>query len=63
VEPDSALPAAFLLVVKLTEVGDDTLSRAGLGANAFDESVVDVRLAVLGSPIASQEHRGLPAHR
>jgi len=63
VEPDGALPVAFLIVVKLSEVGDDALSRPGLGANAFNESVVDVRLAVLGSAIASQEHSGLPAHR
>ena len=62
-EPDGALPATFLIVVKLSEVGDDALSRTGLGANAFNQIVVDVRLAVLGSPIASQEHSGLPAHK
>ncbi len=63
VEPDRALPVAFLLVVELTEVGDDALSRTRLGANAFDQSVVEVRLAVLGSAIASQEHSGLLAHQ
>lgn len=62
-EPDGALPATFLLVVEFTEVGDDALSRTGPSANAFDECVIDVSLAVLGSPIASQEHGGLPAHR
>src|SRR5262249_21334558 len=63
VKADGPLPASFLLVVQLTQVGDDALSRAGLSANAFDEGVVDVRLAVFCSPMASQEHHGLPVHR
>ncbi len=37
-----------------------TRSRTGLGTDAFNQSVVDVRLAVLGSAMASQEHSGLP---
>ena len=60
VKHDGALPATFLVVVELTEMGDDPLSRPGLGADAFDESVVGVRLAVLGAVIASQEHDRLP---
>jgi hypothetical protein len=53
VELDCALPASLLIVVELPEVGDDALSWAGFGAKALDESIVEVRLAVLGSPIAS----------
>ena len=60
VEPDGALPAKFLVVVELSQVSDDALSRSGLGANALDDGVVGVRLAVLGSPMASQEHGSLP---
>ena len=47
VEHDGALPTAFLVVVELAEMGDDALSRSGLGANAFDHGVVGMRLAVL----------------
>jgi hypothetical protein len=61
VKPDSALPAAFLLMVEFTEVSDDVLPRTSLGSNAFNQGVVDMRLAVLGSPITSQKHCGLPA--
>jgi hypothetical protein len=53
VELDCALPAPLLVVVRLSEVGNDALTRTGFGAIALDESVVEVRLAVLGSPIAS----------
>ena len=37
VKPDGALPATFLVVVELAEVGDDALSRTGLGADAFHQ--------------------------
>ena len=61
VESNRLLPAAFLIVVELTEVCDDALPWAGLGANALDEGVVGVDLAGFGAQIASQEHGGLPA--
>ena len=35
VEPDGALPAKFLVVVELTEVSDDALSRTGLRCERF----------------------------
>jgi hypothetical protein len=63
VEPDSALPSEFLIVVELSKMSDNSLSRSGLGTNAFDDGVVGVRLAVLGSLMASQEHSSLPARR
>ena len=63
VELDCALPASLLIVVELPEVGNDALSRTGIGTKALDEGVVEVSLAAFGSPIASQEHGGLHAHR
>jgi hypothetical protein len=63
VELDCALPASLLIVVELPEVGDDALSRTGVGAKALHEGVVEVSLAVFGSPIASKEHGGLRVHR
>jgi hypothetical protein len=56
VKHDGALPTPFLVVVELTEIGDHTLSRPGLGADALHQSVIRMRLAVLGAVIASQEH-------
>ena len=53
VKHDGALPAAFLVVVEFAQVGDDPLSWPGLGANAFHQGVVGVRLAVFGAAIAS----------
>ena len=47
VKDDGALPAAFLVVVEFAQMGDDALPRPGIGANAFDQGVVGVRLAVL----------------
>ena len=47
VESDDALPAKFLVVVEFSQGSDDALSRSGLDANAFDDSVVGVGLAVL----------------
>jgi hypothetical protein len=34
------LPASFLVVIELAEVGDGVLPRAGLGTHTFDEGVV-----------------------
>ena len=59
VEDDGALPATLLVVVEFAEVGDDVLTRPGLGADAFDEGVVGVGLAVLGAGVAAQEHDSL----
>ena len=59
VEDDGALPATLLVVVEFAEVGDDVLSRPGLGAHALDQGVVGVGLAVFGPGVASQEHAGL----
>ncbi len=53
VKHDGALPAAFLVMVELSQVGDDPLSWPGLGANAFYQGVVGVRLAVIGAAVAS----------
>ena len=53
VKHDGALPAAFLVMVELSEVGDDPLSWPGLGANAFHQGVVGVCLAVIGAAVAS----------
>ncbi len=60
VEDDGALPASFLVVVELAEVGDDMLARPGLGAHALDQSVVGVRLAIFGPGVSPQEHERLP---
>ena len=61
VKHDGSLPTAFLVVVELAEMGDDALSRSGLGADAFHQGVVGMRLAVFGAVVASQEHDRLPA--
>jgi len=59
VEDDGALPAAFLVTIKLAEVGDDVLPGSDVGAPALDEREVSVGLAVLGARVASQKHRRL----
>jgi hypothetical protein len=53
VKQDSALPAALLVVVEFAQVGDDPLSRPGFGADAFDQGVIGMRLAVFGAVVAS----------
>jgi hypothetical protein len=63
VKDDGALPASFLVLVELTEVGDDVLARPRLGAHALDQSVVGVRLAGFGPGVPPQEHRRLLAPR
>jgi hypothetical protein len=40
-------------------MGHDVLPWTGLGADAFDEGVVGVGLAVLGAGVAAQEDGGL----
>ncbi len=60
VKDDGALPASFLVVIELAEVGNDVLARPGLGAYALDEGVVGMGLTVFSPGIASQEHAGLP---
>jgi hypothetical protein len=60
VKEDRALPASFLVVVQLAEVGDGMLSRPGLGTHTLDEGVVGMGLAVLGAMVASQKHDRLP---
>ena len=54
VKHDGALPTPFLVVVELTEIGDHPLSWPGLGADALHQSVIGMRLAILGAVIASQ---------
>src|SRR5262249_58627261 len=61
VKQDGALPAAFLVVVQLAEMGDDSLSWSSVGTDALDQGVVGARLAVSGAVVASQEHDHLPA--
>jgi len=60
---DGALPAAFLVQVEFAQVGDDPLSWPGLGADALDQGIVGVGLAVFGAVVASQEHDRLPWRR
>ena len=47
VKNDGALPAPFLIVIQFAQVSDDALPRPGICANALDESVVGVGLALL----------------
>ena len=61
VDDDGALPAFLLVVVELAEIGDDVLTRPGIGADALDEGVVGVGLAIFGAGVAAQEHGGLRA--
>ena len=56
VKDDGALPAAFLIVIEFAEMSDDALARPGIGANALDESIVGVGLALFGPLIASEKH-------
>jgi hypothetical protein len=56
VENDGALPTAFLIVIEFAEVSDDALPRTGSGADALDESIVGMGLALFGALIASQKH-------
>ena len=60
VKDGRALPAALLVGVEFAQVGDDLLPRPGVGANAFDEGEVGVRLAVLGARVAAEKHPPLP---
>jgi hypothetical protein len=53
VKHDGALPTAFLVVVELSEMGDDSLSRPSFSADAFDQSVVGMRPVVFGAVVAS----------
>jgi len=59
VEHDGALPAAFLIVIEFAEMSDNVLARSGVGANGLYQGVVGVRLAVLGTAIASKKHANL----
>ena len=61
VDAHGTLPAPLLVVVELTEIGDDVLARPRVGADALDQGVVGVGLAVLGAGVAAQEHLGLLA--
>lgn len=56
VEGDGALPASFLVMVEFAQIGDGMLTRTGIGADTFDESVVEMFLAILRAAIATQEH-------
>ncbi len=56
VKDDGALPASFLIVIEFAEVGDDALPGPGIGANALDESVVGMGLALFRPLIASEKH-------
>ena len=51
-----ALPAPFLIVIQLAQMSDDPLPRPGSGANALDEGVIGMGLALFGPLIASQKH-------
>ena len=46
-------------MVELTEIGDGVLTRPDIGADALDQGVVGVGLAILGASVAAQEHGGL----
>ena len=56
VKDDRALPAAFLIVIEFAQVSDDALPRAGSGANALDQRIISMRLALLGTMVASEKH-------
>ena len=56
VKDDGALPASFLIVIEFAEMSDDALPRPGIGADALDERVVGMGLALLGPLIASEKH-------
>jgi hypothetical protein len=53
VKDDGALPASFLVVVEIAEVGDDLLAGTGGGAHALDQGIVGVLLAVFGPGVAA----------
>jgi hypothetical protein len=59
VEYDGTLPPACLVVVQLSEMGDDPQSGSGLGAHTPDQRVVGVRLAGPGAVVAPVKHDGL----
>ena len=56
-EDDGALPAALLVVIEFTEVGDDLLAGTGVGAHTLDQGIVGMLLAVFGPGVAAEEHR------
>jgi hypothetical protein len=45
-------------MVELAEIGDGVLARPGIGADALDQSVVGVGLAVLGAGVAQEDGGG-----
>src|SRR5208283_845058 len=53
VDDHGALPATLLVVVELTEVGDDLLPGPGRGTHALDQGIVGVGLAVFGPGVAA----------
>jgi hypothetical protein len=63
VDDHGPLPAALLVVVEFAQIGDDVLTRPGLGASALHQGVVSVGLSVLVASVAAQEHAGLPSTR
>jgi hypothetical protein len=54
------LPAALLIVVELTEIGDDLLPGPRRGTHTLDQGIVAVGLAVFVAGVAAQEHTSLP---
>ncbi len=53
VKNHGALPAPFLSAVEFAEVSNDVLTRPGLGAETFDESIIGVGLAVLAAAVGT----------
>jgi hypothetical protein len=50
------LPAPLLVGVQFSEMGDNVLTRAGLGADVLDQGEVGELLAGDRAAVASQEH-------
>ena len=46
-------------MIEFTQIGDNVLPRTGIGADTFDEGIVEVFLAILRAAVATQEHRPL----
>ena len=56
VEDNRALPASLLVVVEFAEIGDDVLAWPGVGADALDQGIVGMLLAVFGLAVGTEKH-------
>jgi hypothetical protein len=59
VDDHGPLLTALLIMIPLAQIGNDMLTRSGLGTYTFDQYIVDVGFAVLLAYRAAQEHAGL----